>query len=502
MAAYGLDLSSHNGSLVFGPIKNAGNSFAIIRAGYGWSVDQKDPMFDTYYKQAKAAGLKVGAYWYSYARNLGEARKEAECFLDAIKGKQFEMPVYIDMEDADNWKAQNGNPSGAIQAQIANAFMKIVQDAGYYVGIYSSSSWFDHYLLGLDGSYTRWVANWGNDDGSNHGGVSADMHQYTSNYIFGGKRFDRNICYKDFTSSIKANGLNGFSKSSGSSSAFDINKWMNDHNGAFIDIDGVYGYQCVDVFKQLCVDLGMADGTKAIGGDGYAHQIWYLFDANGYDKFFDKVPASDVQAGDVVVFGRGGDTPSSHVGICTKAPSDGMIGVFGQNQGGATIPGKLGSACNIVTISASSLLGGLRIKKAEPQSPRPEFKKQAEKYVYRMYNPNSGDHLYTMNFDEAKALYEIGWSNETGWISPSEGQDVYRMYDGKYHHFVFEDEAEALKRSGWKLEGFAFKSGGSKPVFRLYNPNDGNHVLTVERKEHDALSAAGWYCEGQDFRGN
>lgn len=99
MVTYGLDISQHNGNIDFKIVKAAGNDFVILRAGYGWSTDQKDSKFDEYYAQAKAAGLKVGAYHYSYARNASEAKAEADCFLNWIKGKVFEMPVYIDMEN-------------------------------------------------------------------------------------------------------------------------------------------------------------------------------------------------------------------------------------------------------------------------------------------------------------------------------------------------------------------------------------------------------------------
>ena len=99
---YGLDISKHNGTLDFNAIKKAGNSFVIIRAGYGKDISQKDPKFEEYYKHARAFGLDVGVYWYSYAMNASDAKKEARVCLEAIKGKQFEYTVYIDMEDADH----------------------------------------------------------------------------------------------------------------------------------------------------------------------------------------------------------------------------------------------------------------------------------------------------------------------------------------------------------------------------------------------------------------
>ena len=206
---YGLDLSKHNGRVDFNAIKNSGNDFVILRCGYGVN-GTKDPKFEEYYKQAKAAGLKVGAYYYSYALNVTGAKAEANNCLSYIQGKQFEMPVYIDMEDADLYKLKNGMPSNSTLNEICNEFCKILESKGYYAGVYASKSWFDTKLTSI-GNYTKWIARYGTNDGTkqfdypNYG-----MYQFTSVYKINGKVFDRNYCYVDFTSAIKNNGLNGY----------------------------------------------------------------------------------------------------------------------------------------------------------------------------------------------------------------------------------------------------------------------------------------------------
>jgi hypothetical protein len=70
----------------------------VIRAGYGNQISQKDEKFEEYYKNAKANGLKVGAYWYSYARTSEEAIKEVRAFIYVIADKQFDMPIVFDIE--------------------------------------------------------------------------------------------------------------------------------------------------------------------------------------------------------------------------------------------------------------------------------------------------------------------------------------------------------------------------------------------------------------------
>lgn len=218
MAVYGLDLSVHNGSVDFGAIKAAGHDFVILRAGYGSSISQKDTKFEEYYKAAKAAGLKVGAYWYSYALSAAEGTAEAKTFLEAIKGKTFEYPVYIDMEDADAYKRKHGMPSNATLCAICENFCKYVEDRGYYVGVYASESWFNSQLKNMSKAYDRWVANWGSNNGKLQSDKSGTyhLHQYTSEYRISGvgKRYDKNVAYVDYPSIIKSKGLNGFSKES------------------------------------------------------------------------------------------------------------------------------------------------------------------------------------------------------------------------------------------------------------------------------------------------
>lgn len=209
---YGLDLSKHNGSVNFNAIKNTGNDFVILRCGYGVN-GTKDPKFEKYYKQAKAAGLKVGAYYYSYALNVSGAKAEANNCLSYIQGKQFEMPIYIDMEDADRYKSKNGMPSNSTLNDICNEFCKILESKGYYAGVYASKSWFDTKLTSI-GNYTKWIARYGTNDGTKQFDYpSYGMYQFTSAYKINGKVFDRNYCYIDFTSAILKNGLNGYGSS-------------------------------------------------------------------------------------------------------------------------------------------------------------------------------------------------------------------------------------------------------------------------------------------------
>ena len=97
----GIDVSTHQGNIDWSKVAQSGVQFAILRAGYGRESSQKDSRFESYYVEAKAAGIPVGAYWYSYAMSPEEARQEAEACLEVLRGKRYEYPIYYDVEEKD-----------------------------------------------------------------------------------------------------------------------------------------------------------------------------------------------------------------------------------------------------------------------------------------------------------------------------------------------------------------------------------------------------------------
>ena len=93
----GIDVSLYQGSINWKKVAES-KYFAILRAGTGYKGgNNKDSTFEDNYKNAKDAGVKVGAYWYSYAKSVEDAKKEANYFMQHLKGKQFEWPVYYDI---------------------------------------------------------------------------------------------------------------------------------------------------------------------------------------------------------------------------------------------------------------------------------------------------------------------------------------------------------------------------------------------------------------------
>ena len=206
-AMKGIDVSVHNGSINWNQVKNDGVQFAILRAGYGREKSQKDQRFEEYYANAKAVGMPVGCYWYSYATGVEEARLEAQVCLSVIKGKQFEYPVYFDLEEQNAFNTGKSNCSAMVRA-----FCGELEKAGYFAGLYMSRSPFNSYMEDdIKTKYALWLAEYGQK--LNYNG-SVGMWQKSSTGRISGINgdVDMNECYIDYPERIQSAGLNGFSK--------------------------------------------------------------------------------------------------------------------------------------------------------------------------------------------------------------------------------------------------------------------------------------------------
>ncbi len=129
--------------------------------------------------------------------------------------------------------------------------------------------------------------------------------------------------------------------------------------------------------------------------------------------------------------------------------------------------------------------------------------------MYRLYNPNSGEHFYTANAVEKNHLAIIGWIYEgIGWIAPKTSDyPVYRIYNGnggEHHYTMNKAEKDMLVRAGWKYECVGWysadpKDSNSIPLLREYNPNAfaNNHNYTTSKPEHNWLISLGWKDEGK-----
>lgn len=147
---FGIDVSSHNGSIDWNAVANSGVEYVIIRCGYrgyGSGVLVEDSRYRTNIKGAINAGLKVGVYFFSQALDEIEAVEEASMVLNSISGYQISFPIFLDVEYSNTSK--NGRADGLSVSQrtaVCNAFCKTITNAGYRAGVYANKDWLNNHI--------------------------------------------------------------------------------------------------------------------------------------------------------------------------------------------------------------------------------------------------------------------------------------------------------------------------------------------------------------------
>lgn len=204
----GIDVSYAQGIIDWHKVSQTVD-FAIIRATATYPHNGKkgiDLQWERNIKEAKKYKIPVGAYHYSYALTVEEAIKEADHFLNTIKGYTFEYPVIFDFEDASQSKL-----SSEQMVNICLAWLERVEQAGYYVMLYSMASWLKYPLNNLKlAKYDKWVAHVNVDKPMVEGGIW--QYSWTGKVDGVVGDVDMNIAYTDYPTIIKNAKLNGFNK--------------------------------------------------------------------------------------------------------------------------------------------------------------------------------------------------------------------------------------------------------------------------------------------------
>ena len=207
-----IDISKYQTTVDYQAVKDAGVDGVIIRCGLTyWGAQNMgiDPLFLTHYNGFRAVGMPIGAYYYSAADTVEVAKKEAEFVKTLLAGKQFEFPVYYDVEN----EQRMGELSKETLTAIVETFCESLEEAGYFVGVYANTNYFvnklDHARLAA--KYTIWLADYRGANADKT--LKRDIFQYTSKGSVKGiaGNVDVNECYRDFPPIIKGAGLNGFS---------------------------------------------------------------------------------------------------------------------------------------------------------------------------------------------------------------------------------------------------------------------------------------------------
>lgn len=205
MATFGIDISRYQGKPDFGKLKSEAD-FVILQAGFGRYASQKDSEFERSYSECKKNGIPVGVYWYSYAKTAAEALAEAKACRDVIAGKQFEFPIYYDLEEG------LGALGRSLVSTIAATFCNALEQSGYFSGIYISRAPAQSYLTPeVCSKYALWLAEYGSRLNWT-GGVGMWQNSSTGHFTGISGDVDTDICYEDYPKLIKQGGYNGFPK--------------------------------------------------------------------------------------------------------------------------------------------------------------------------------------------------------------------------------------------------------------------------------------------------
>ena len=163
--ALGIDVSFFDGAIDWNAVKAQGIEFAIIRiGGRGWTSGAiyDDSRTQEYLRGARAAGVKIGVYFYSTAIDRREAVEEANMTLRVLDGISLEYPIFIDMEFSGEYpKGRSDQLSPSERADIVIAFCETVQNSGYRAGVYASQNYLKAYIdyHSVD-QYTVWLASY------------------------------------------------------------------------------------------------------------------------------------------------------------------------------------------------------------------------------------------------------------------------------------------------------------------------------------------------------
>jgi len=259
MSKIGVDISHYNPNVNYDEVVN-NIGFAILNVGFGVQYlpdKQKDRYFERHYEGLHGR-IPLGIYYYSYAKNIGDGRKEAENCLRYLDGKSLELPIFYDVED---------NSMNYIE-EVTREFVDRIKEAGYKPGVYTYENW-TKTKINLNNflDCTIWIASYGTNNGEMQERYKPtfrplNIWQYTSNgYVDGiDGRVDMNIMYDDVPEP-QPTPPEPTPTPSGDETIRNIQSWCNDNYGTGIAVDGYYGPQT----KQAIVKAYQSELNKQFG---------------------------------------------------------------------------------------------------------------------------------------------------------------------------------------------------------------------------------------------
>ena len=268
MSYKGIDVSHFQGNIDWNKVK--GNiDFAILRLGWIGNNNNHtlDTKFETYYNACKSTGIPIGIYVYNYCNSEDTVKSGAEWTVNQLKDKGIDLPIYIDMEDR-----SIENLGKDKLTSICIAFNTVIENAGYWAGVYANLNWYTNYLNKdtIKARYTTWVAHYGISQDRYVG--QYDMLQYSDTGKISGisGNVDMDIMYRDLINEIKESNT-GTDRKTVEELAREViaGKWGNGEERKIKLTNAGYDYSAVQakVNEILGVDTSITNYYPDISSD-------------------------------------------------------------------------------------------------------------------------------------------------------------------------------------------------------------------------------------------
>ena len=267
MSYKGIDVSHYDGNIDWIKVKEH-IDFAILRLGWiGNTNHTLDTKFETYYNACKREGIPIGIYVYNYCNSEDTVKSGAEWTVNQLKDKGIDLPIYIDMEDRSIENLGKDNLTN-----ICIAFNTVIENAGYWAGVYANLNWYTNYLNKdtIKARYTTWVAHYGISQDRYVG--QYDMLQYSDTGKISGisGNVDMDIMYRDLINEIKESNT-GTDRKTVEELAREViaGKWGNGEERKIKLTNAGYDYSAVQakVNEILGVDTSITNYYPAISSD-------------------------------------------------------------------------------------------------------------------------------------------------------------------------------------------------------------------------------------------
>lgn len=369
-----IDISYWQGNLDFKKLKSAGINYIILRAGYGTT---KDSRFDQYAKACQSVGIKIiGAYWFTYALNVAQAKNEAKLCMDICKPYNIQRIFYdFEYDTVKKAKAKGVNLGSKECNDFTIAFCDTVKAAGLEPGYYCNTDYYKNMYSDRvkNKGYIFWLAHYKADYSYHEAPIPCDIFQYSSRARVSGfnQNFDGDICYNSkllgdsTTSSTSSNTNKGNNtmtnkitkeqainavikvaqneigylekKSNAQLNSKTANAGYNNYTKYWRDVYPAYQGQawCACFISWIFMKtFGLAMAKKLLKHWPYVYcpTLGSLFTKNANPK-----------VGDIVIFYRNGTF--AHTGLVTKVKGDQFWTIEGNTSGASGIVANGGGVC-------------------------------------------------------------------------------------------------------------------------------------------------------------